>query len=61
MKVSTIVTLLIGLVLGAVLTGAFSGSGGSRFSLQLCPLPPLATDSSGVARDLQDGVGIAPK
>jgi hypothetical protein len=61
MKVSTIVTLLIGLVLGAVLTGAFSGSGGSRFSFQLCPLPPVAIDSSGVARDFQGGVGIAPK
>jgi hypothetical protein len=61
MKVSTTVTLLIGLVLGAVLISAFSGSGGSRFSLQLCPLPPVATDSSSVARELQDGVGIAPK
>lgn len=61
MKVSTIVTLLIGLVLGALLTGALSGSGGSRFLLQLCPIPSVATDSSGVARDLQDGAGIAPK
>jgi hypothetical protein len=57
MTVSTIVTWLIGLVLGAVLTGALSGLGGSRFSLQLCPIPRVAADSAGVARDLQDPSG----
>lgn len=56
MRISTIVTLLIGLVVGALLTSALSTSG-RGFSLQLCPVPPAATDSSSAARDGQGAPG----
>ena len=59
MKVSTIMTLLAGLILGALLTTALSSTGSGRFSLQLCPIPSVAADSSGVARDVGGGVRIA--
>jgi hypothetical protein len=39
MKLSTIVTLLIGLVVGVLLTSALS-TAGRGFSLQLCPTLP---------------------
>ena len=60
MKTSTIVTLLIGLIAGALLATALSATGSGRFGLQLCPIPSVATDSSRVARDVQGGVRIAP-
>jgi len=58
MKLSTIVTLLIGLVVGALLTSALSTSG-RGFSL--CPIRPVATDSSSAARGVQGDMSPTPK
>ncbi len=44
MKLSTIVTLLIGLIVGALLTSALT-TAGRGFSLRLRPIPSVATDS----------------
>jgi hypothetical protein len=48
MKRSTIVTLLIGLVAGALLTTAVATSSSGRFSLQLCPVPAVTDQGSNV-------------
>ena len=47
MRLSTTVTLVIGLIAGALLTTALATSSG-RFSLQLCPVPALEDQASGV-------------
>jgi hypothetical protein len=57
MRVSTIVTLLIGLAVGALLMSTLSTSG-RGFSLQLCPIPPVATDSSNAALKETKVVGV---
>jgi hypothetical protein len=48
MKPSTIITLLIGLIAGALLTTALAASSGGRFSLQLCPVPAVNDQTGGV-------------
>lgn len=48
MKPSTIVTLLIGLVAGVLLTTALGVSGSGRFSLRLCPVPAVTDHASNV-------------
>ncbi len=60
MKLSTIVTLLIGLVVGALLMTALSTSG-RGLSLQVCPIPAVATDSTSAVRDAQGDVRLTPK
>jgi hypothetical protein len=46
MKRSTILTLLIGLAAGVLLTAALGASGGGRFSLRLCPVPAVTDQAS---------------
>ncbi|MGQ0715614.1 MAG: hypothetical protein ACT4PJ_18095 [Gemmatimonadaceae bacterium] len=60
MRVSTIVTLLIGLVVGALLMNAV-GTSGRGFSLRLCPIPPIATNSSSAAPGVQGDVRLTPE
>lgn len=54
MKPSTIVTLLIGLIAGALLTTALATFSSGRFSLQLCPVLAVKDQASGVRSSAEE-------
>lgn len=60
MKISTIVTFLIGLAAGGVLFSAVLGAAAGRPLLQLCPIPTGAMNAVAPPPAGQE-IGIAPQ